>query len=99
MKTGRRSLLRGLALGGLGAALGGAGSNAWAFTALPGSDYGALLDGACGASADHRRQIAALESALGGTLADPRIVAVLQNTACPNCGCPLLTPPGAPASF
>lgn len=98
-QASRRRLLRGLALGGLGLALGHAGA-AQAFTVRSGSDYGAMLDGACGASADHRRQIAELESALGGTAADPRILAVIRQTACPSCGCPLLlAPTTAPTPF
>jgi len=72
---------------------------AQAIMARPRSDYGAVLDTACGASLDHKRQIAAVEQALGMSLPDARLIGVLQRTACPTCGC-LLVPPGTgPTSF
>ncbi|ALG71833.1 hypothetical protein VY88_12785 [Azospirillum thiophilum] len=82
----RRTVLAGLAAGG--ACLFVAGG-AQAITAQPRSDYGAMLDAACGATADHKRQIAAVESALGVTLPDERVAEVLRRTQCPSCGCPL----------
>ncbi|WP_148219285.1 hypothetical protein [Azospirillum sp. B510] len=98
MMTGanRRAVLAGLA----GLVSGGAGlfaaGGAQAITAQSSSDYGAMLDAACGASADHKRQIAAVESALGAVLPDARVVEVLQRTQCPACGCPLALTAGFP---
>lgn len=94
--TGRRNILRGLAAGG---AVLLSGSGAGAITARPSSDYGAVLDAACGASADHKRQIAEVEKAFGLTLPDRRVAELLRRTACPNCGCPLMAPAGAPDTF
>lgn len=58
-----------------------------------------MLDSACGASLDHKRQIAAVEQTLGMSLPDARLIGVLQRTACPTCGCPLMPPVNGPASF
>ncbi|MBP2227502.1 hypothetical protein J2847_000782 [Azospirillum agricola] len=94
--TGRRDILRGLAAGG---ALLLSGSGAGAITVRPSSDYGAVLDAACGASADHKRQIAEVEKAFGLTVPDPRVIERLRRTACPDCGCPLMPPAGASDAF
>ncbi len=82
----RRAVLAGLATGGAGLFAAG---GAKAITAQPRSDYGAMLDAACGASADHKRQIVEVERALGVTLPDARVLQVLQQTTCRSCGCPL----------
>lgn len=96
----RRAVLAGLAAGGAGLFAAG---TAQAITAQPRSDYGAMLDAACGASADHKRQIAAVERALGVTLPDARVLQVLQQTTCRSCGCPLAlaaaVPSGNPDAF
>lgn len=84
--TNRRAVLAGLVAGGAGLFAAG---GAKAITARSSSDYGAMLDAACGASTDHKRQIAAVESALGAVLPDARVVEALQRTQCPSCGCPL----------
>ncbi|SMH59596.1 hypothetical protein [Azospirillum agricola] len=94
--TGRRDILRGLAAGG---AVLLSGSGAGAITARPSSDYGAVLDAACGPSADHARQIAEIENAFGLTRPDPRMIERLRRTACPNCGCPLMPPAGPSDAF
>lgn len=94
--TTRRSILRGLAAGGVAAL---AGASAEALTARPASDYGAILDAACGASADHARQIAEVETALALTRPDPRLTEALKRTLCPNCGCPLAPSMAAPDAF
>ncbi len=99
LRTGnasRRDVLYGFAAGGA-CLLTGAGASA--ITPLPQSDYGAVLDTACGLSADHRRQIAAVESALGVSLPDARVTEALRRTVCPSCGCPLVAPVAAPGSF
>ena len=90
----RRAVLAGLAAGGAGLFAAG---GAKAITAQLRSDYGAMLDAACGASADHKRQIAEVESALGVTLPDARVLQVLRQTSCRSCGCPLSLAAG-PAS-
>jgi hypothetical protein len=93
-------VLAGLTAGGAGLFAAGA---AQAITAQPRSDYGAMLDAACGASADHKRQIAAVERALGLALPDPQVLQVLQQTTCRSCGCPLAPVagpiPGNPDAF
>lgn len=89
----RRAVLAGLVAGGAG--LFGSGG-AKAITVQSSSDYGAMLDVACGASADHKRQIASVEKALGVVLPDARVVEVLQRTQCPSCGCPLALAAGLP---
>lgn len=102
MDTGMRFPMRRRGvLGGLAAA--GAwllsGTAAHAIMAQSWSDYGAVLDTACGASLDHKRQIAAVERALGLSLPDARLIGVLQRTACPTCGCALVPPMNGPAAF
>lgn len=96
----RRAVLAGLAAGGAGLFVAG---GAKAITAQSSSDYGAMLDAACGASADHKRQIAAVERTLGALLPDARVVEALQRTQCPSCGCPLALTAGlvkgAPGAF
>lgn len=92
----RRHILSGLAAGGVCLM---AGTGARAITARDGADYGAVLDAACGASTDHKRQIAVIEEAMGIPLPDERIAVVLRRTLCPSCGCPLIPPPGAPGAF
>ncbi|CAO3407163.1 hypothetical protein [Azospirillum largimobile] len=96
----RRAVLAGLAAGGAGLFAAG---GAQAITAQPRSDYGAMLDAACGASADHRRQIAEVERALGLALPDARLLQVLQQTSCRSCGCTLglaaAVPGGRPDAF
>ncbi|MBP2304616.1 hypothetical protein GBZ48_17740 [Azospirillum melinis] len=82
----RRAVLAGLVAGGAGLFAAG---GAKAITAQSSSDYGAMLDAACGASADHKRQIAAVETTLGVLFPDARVVEALQRTQCPSCGCPL----------
>ncbi|PWC39956.1 hypothetical protein TSO352_04470 [Azospirillum sp. TSO35-2] len=92
----RRDVLYGLAAAGVCLA---AGTTAQAFTAQSSSDYGAMLDNACGASLDHKRQIATIERTLGMPLSDDRLVKLLQRTTCPACGCPLMPPGTASAAF
>lgn len=92
----RRDLLCGLAMAGTWLL---SGTAAQAITVRSWSDYGAVLDNACGASLDHKRQIAAVELASGMTMPDARLIGVLQQTACPNCGCPLMPPVSGRASF
>lgn len=92
----RRGVLGGLAAAGTWLL---SGTTAHAIMAHPWSDYGAVLDTACGASLDHKRQIVAVEQALGLILPDDRLVSVLQRTACPTCGCPLAPPMNGPAAF
>jgi len=92
----RRDVLCGLAVAGVWLL---SGTAAHAITARTRSDYGAMLDNACGASLDHKSQIAAVERTLGLTLPDDRLVAVLQRTACATCGCPLMPPADGPAAF
>ena len=92
----RRHILSGLAAG---SACLLAGTGARAITPRDWSDYGAVLDAACGPTLDHKRQIAAVETALGIPLPDARTADVLRRTLCPSCGCPLLPLPGAPGSF
>ncbi|MBP2297865.1 hypothetical protein [Azospirillum picis] len=89
-------MLAGLVAGAAGLL---AADGARAITAQPGSDYGAMLDAACGATADHQRQVAAVESALGATQPDARVMDVLRRTKCPACGCPLAPPTGGMAGF
>ena len=93
---GRRRIVLGLAAG---VAVLLAGPGARALTARPASDYGAVLDAACGRSADHQRQIAEIESALGLALPDARAAELLRRTLCPACGCPLALASGAPGAF
>lgn len=92
----RRGVLGGLAAAGTWLL---SGTAAQALMPQPGSDYGATLDSACGASLDHRRQIAELERTLGLSLPDARLLGVLQRTACPICGCPLIPPMTGSPSF
>jgi len=89
----RRAVLAGLVAGGAGLFAAG---GAKAITAESSSDYGAMLDAACGASTDHERQIASVEKALGVVLPDARVVEALQRTRCPSCGCPLALAAGLP---
>lgn len=92
----RRRFLYGLATG---SACLLKGVDATAITPLDRSDYGAVLDAACGRSFDHERQIAAIEAALGIPLPDTRTADILRQTMCPSCGCPLLLSPVRPGSF
>ncbi|MCG5242302.1 hypothetical protein [Azospirillum doebereinerae] len=92
----RRDVLCGLAVAGAWLL---SGTAAHAITVRTRSDYGAVLDNACGASLDHTRQIAAVEEALGLALPDDRLIGVLQRTVCATCGCPLMPPATGPAAF
>lgn len=92
----RRHILYGLATGGACLL---AGTGARAITPRDWSDYGAILEAACGPTPDHKRQITAVEEALGIPLPDARTLDVLRRTTCPACGCPLMPSPGAPGSF
>ncbi|MFS2012091.1 hypothetical protein ACCD06_19800 [Azospirillum sp. CT11-132] len=92
----RRGVLGGFAAAGAWLL---SGTAAQALMPQPGSDYGAILDKACGASLDHKRQIAELERTLGLSLPDERLIGVLQRIACPICGCPLMPPMNGASSF
>lgn len=94
--VGRREVVCGLAVGGLMLL---SGTGAGAVTLRSGSDYGGILDGACGASADHRRQIAEVEKAFGLPLTDSRVIDALRRAQCPGCGCSLALAAGLPGSF
>lgn len=94
----RRGFLRlaaALAAGGAGVSVAGP---ALALQARPLSDYGAVLEGACGATREHARLVREAEQALGLTAGDPRMQAVLRGMTCPSCGCALLMPPAPDAS-
>lgn len=94
--VGRRDVVCGLAVGGLMLLT---GTRAGAVTARSGADYGGILDGACGASADHQRQIAEVERVLGLPLTDSRVIDALRRAQCPGCGCSLALAAGLPGSF
>ena len=89
----RRGFLRSAAALAAGGACTSLASTAQAITARPGSDYGAILETACGPVGEHARLIEETEAALGRPRTDPLVQAVLQRTACPTCGCGLLSAP------
>lgn len=89
----RRGFLRSAAALAAGGACASLASTAQAITARPASDYGAVLESACGPVGEHARLIEETEAALGRPRTDPLVQAVLQRTACPACGCPLLAAP------
>lgn len=97
----RRGFLRlaaALAVGGAGVSL---ARPAMAVQARPLSDYGAVLESACGATREHARLVREAEEALGLTAGDPRMQAALRGITCPTCGCALAMPPtpDAPGAF
>jgi len=97
----RRGFLRSAAaLTAAGACMSVAGP-ALAFKARPLSDYGVVLEDACGQARYHVRIIKETEEALGLPAEDPRLQAVIRQMKCPSCGCGLLMPqaPGAQSPF
>lgn len=97
----RRGFLRSIAAVAAGSACASFGSSAHAITARPSSDYGAVLESACGQAGYHARIVKETEEALGMTSTDPRFLAILQQVKCPMCGCPVLPAPlsGAQSPF
>jgi len=86
----RRPFLRSLGLLALGTLTAPwATRPAGAFQYLPDSDYRHLVDSACGASADHQRQLAEAAARLGVDARAPEAQALLKQLTCPICGCPL----------
>ena len=82
----RRSLLRWLGLGALGAA---AARPAAAFQLLPAQDYAAMVETSCGATAHHRELLERAQARLGVALDRTQMSQALAALRCPTCGCPL----------
>ena len=91
----RRSALRWLGLGVLGAA---AARPAAAFQVLPAGDYAAAVETACGTTAYHRRLLENAAARLGVTLGQPQMTDALAALRCPTCGCPLVAAASSPGS-
>ncbi|CAK0776084.1 putative Twin-arginine translocation signal domain-containing protein [uncultured Gammaproteobacteria bacterium] len=61
-----------------------------AFQTMPEGDYSALVEKACGATADHARQLEQTRDRLDTTLTREQVQTALQALRCPVCGCPLV---------
>ncbi|MGQ9371681.1 twin-arginine translocation signal domain-containing protein [Azospirillum sp. ST 5-10] len=94
-ESSRRGFLRAATALAAGGVCGSLAVPAVALTPLSGSDYGAVLDSACGASAEHARLVEETATALGRPASDPLVQAVLQRTVCPLCGCAVVPTPAA----
>lgn len=86
----RRGFLRMASIAVGGVVLGGA-PVARAVTPLAADDYHAVLKAACGPSGEHAAIIAAVAKSAGLAIDDPALQPLLQNAACPLCGCPVIT--------
>lgn len=87
LPSSRRSLLRWLGLGALGAAV---ARPAAAFQVMPSGDYAAMVETSCGANAYHRRLLEEAEARLGVSLDEAQTAQALAALRCPTCGCPLI---------
>ena len=96
----RRSLLRWLGLGALGAAV---VRPAAAFQIMPSGDYATMVETSCGNSLYHRRLLENAQARLGVSLSETQMSEALAALRCPTCGCPLVAAAapaerGAPAT-
>jgi len=101
----RRSVLRWLGLGALGASTAAAARPAAALQFMPSGDYATVIEHGCGATAYHRELLEKTRAALGVKLSEEQLTRALAALTCPTCGCPLVTaaatpdaPPAPPAN-
>ena len=87
--TPRRRFLGQVSRWALGGVVIGAARPAAAFQTMPASDYSALVDQACGVTANHARQLEQARARLGDVLTSQQLENTLQALRCPICGCPL----------
>jgi len=92
----RRSVLRWLGLGALGAGTAAAGRPAAALQVLPAGDYATIIEAGCGASAYHRQLLEKAQAALGVSLSEDQTKQALAALTCPSCGCPLVAAAATP---
>lgn len=86
----RRGFLRSLAVTAAAGVCVPLAGPAHAFTELSQSNYGRVLDSACGRNSEHARIVAETADSLGMKPSDPRLDGILQRMTCPVCGCPVL---------